>query len=61
MKPKKYERLLVVMSRLDDCESLCSSLNDKRVRRKKHRDLRHQIVATLQADLAELKLEILKL
>lgn len=62
MKPKKFEQLMFVLSKLDDCDSLCFMLlDDSTMSKKKHKQLRREMVAMLQSELNALRVDILKI
>jgi hypothetical protein len=62
MKPKKFEQLLLVLSKLDDCDSLCFMLLDEQtIGKKKHKQLRREMVAMLQSKLDALRVDVLKI
>lgn len=63
MKPKKYETLLEIMQRLDDCQSLANALTEPQIARKtrKMAKARQNIACALQRDLSALQREILRL
>ena len=62
MKPKKFEQLLLVLSKLDDCDSLCFMLLDgQTIGKKKHKQFRREMVAMLKSVLNELRVDILKI
>lgn len=62
MKPKKFEQLLLVLSKLDDCDSLCFMLLDEQIiGKKKHKQLRRETVAMLQSELDALRVDVLKI
>lgn len=62
MKPKKFEQLLLVLSKLDNCDSLCFMLLDEQnIGKKKHKQLRREMVAMLQSELDALRVDVLKI
>lgn len=62
MKPKKFEQLLLVLSKMDDCDSLCSMLlGDSTMSKKKYKQLRREMVAMLQSELNALRVDVLKI
>lgn len=64
MKPKKFEQLLLVLSKLDDCSSLCFMLLDgdgQIIGKKKHKQLRREMVTMLQSELNALRVDVLKI
>lgn len=62
MKPKKFEQLLLVLSKLDDCSSLCFMLLDgQTIGKKKHKQLRREMVIMLQSELNALRVDVLKI
>ena len=62
MKPKKFEQLLLVLSKMDDCNSLCSMLlDDSTMSKKKYKQLRREMVAMLQSELNALRVDVLKI
>lgn len=61
MKPKKFNQLLVVMEIFDECGSVVQSFKAPAVQRKKHKNLRLDMLEMLESDLERLRNEILKL
>lgn len=63
MKPKKYETLLQVMQRLEDCQSLANALTEPQIARRTRKMAlaRKNLTQALQRDLNALQREILKL
>lgn len=63
MKPKKYETLLQVMQRLEDCQSLANALTEPQIARRTRKMAlaRKNIAKALQSDLSSLKREIFRL
>ena len=51
-----------MLSKLDDCDSLCFMLLDEQtIGKKKHKQLRREMVAMLQSKLDALRVDVLKI
>lgn len=59
MKPKKYQKFLKTMQRLDDCKSLAAMLNSPEIENSK--DLVHKLAKSLESDLKALERQIYRL